>query len=235
MKKIFASLFGENKKEDSRKEDNNEYTDFLINELENLKQESELASSAKETKIDELQKKLSIKEQELDSLKEKVAEYKEKNQKLTMENGETASLNTRLGEYEDSYKTFSALIQNAKKEAEQTILNAKHQAEQTITDADIEAEKIKREAKIKAEAFQKEAEAQINKKAEEHGKEYMLAKYKLMEYLNTLNKTQSKLIDIYNEFGGLVHKLPLRIEDIFSDEPFELLADQKKEFEKKGK
>lgn len=54
----------------------------------------------------------------------------------------------------------------------------------------------------------------------------MLAKYKLMNYLKALNDTQNKLVTTYNELGELVDKLPLRIGDIFSEEPFDLLENE---------
>ena len=218
MKGFFTSLFGGNKKE------SNEYADFLIKELESLKSESEKTIQENKSKIEELQKEMSNDKDKIEQLQKQLKEYKDKNENLLKNDGDVEALTRRLREYEDSYETFSSLVQNAKKEAEQTILKARQEAEQRIANANLEAEEIKSRAKAKAETFQKEAEAQLDKKMEEQGKEYMLAKYKLMEYLNALNKTQSKLIDTYNEFGELVHKLPLRIEDIFSEKPFELLS-----------
>ena len=218
MKRFFASFWGGNKKE------TNDYTDFLIKELENLKNESEKTHKENESKIEKLQKEISKDKDEIERLQKQLKEYKDKNADLLKNGEDIESLNRRLDEYEDSYETLFSLMKNAKKEAEQIILKARQEAEQNIVNANMEAEEIKRKAKVKAEAFQKEAEAQLNKKIEEQGKEYMLAKYKLMEYLNALNKTQSKLIDTYNEFGELVQKLPLRIEDAFSEKPFELLS-----------
>ena len=53
---------------------------------------------------------------------------------------------------------------------------------------------------------------------------------KLTEYLESLNRTQNRLIQVYEEFGRVVGQLPLRIGDVFSEEPFELLENpQKKE------
>lgn len=223
MFKFFSSLFHSGKKED------HEYTDFLINELEDLKSKSEKADEENKNKIEELQQKIRDDRNEIESLQKQLEEYKNKNENLLKNSSEIDSLNDRLNEYEDSYEAFSALMQKAKKEAEETILNARQEAEEKIQNANIEAEKIRNKAKAESEMYQKDAEEKLNKKVEERSMEYMLAKYKLMEYSNNLNKMQSKLIDTYNEFGELVRKLPLRMEDVFSDEPFELLAKRKED------
>ena len=133
----------------------------------------------------------------------------------------------QLKNYEGSYSDFSRFMTMAKKEAEQTVAKAKQEAEMAMAKAEMDAEKITTAAKAEALLHQKNVEKELKEQAKANEQKYTIAKYKLMEYLNALNNTQSKLIETYNELGALVQKMPIRIDDLFSDEPLALLPEEK--------
>ena len=75
-------------------------------------------------------------------------------------------------------------------------------------------------------SLRKKTEEELQARKEIEERNYMAAKYKLKEYLDSLNATQSRLISTYNELGKLVNQMPIRLEDVFSEEPMELLENQ---------
>ena len=69
------------------------------------------------------------------------------------------------------------------------------------------------DAQVDARIYRKKVEKELKAQEEENGKKFMLAKYRLMEYLEALNRSQSQLIKTYNELGEIVKKMPVQIED----------------------
>lgn len=137
---------------------------------------------------------------------------------------------------EFDYDAAMRVISIAEQEAKKVSLDARAGAEKVLSDAKSEAEKIAEIAKTEAQQMKfdaqkeadlllSEADREIKEKRTENERLYMAAKYKLVEYLNSINRSQGKLIETYNELGELIKKMPLRIDDVFSDEPLDLLSD----------
>lgn len=153
---------------------------------------------------------------------------------------ELQNMKAQLEKYKDSYDAFASvvsgarrdadkLVEEARENAESLLSKAKNDADKLLTSAQEDADKITLDARVEAKIYRDKVEKELKDKREADGKSYMLAKYRLMEYLNSLNKSQSQLIKTYNELGEIVKKMPIRIEDVFSDDPMELLpeADEK--------
>ena len=84
---------------------------------------------------------------------------------------------------------------------------------------------ITEQARQGAEDYRKNVEEEMEKKQEEEALKFQMARYKVTGYLDALNSSQKKLVEVYEEFGRVVEQLPLRIGDVFSEEPFELLEE----------
>ena len=75
-------------------------------------------------------------------------------------------------------------------------------------------------AKNEAESYRESVETELEEKRQEEARKFELARFKVAGYLESLNRSQNKLLEVYEEFGRVVERLPLRIGDVFSDEPF---------------
>ena len=72
-------------------------------------------------------------------------------------------------------------------------------------------------------------EAELEKRRREEAQKFEIARSNVAGYLESLNRSQNKLLEVYEEFGHVVEQLPLRIGDVFSEEPFELLEKSKED------
>ena len=46
---------------------------------------------------------------------------------------------------------------------------------------------------------------------------------KIEFYIDSIKQSQRNLIDVYEQLGRIVKKLPLQIADVYSDQPIELI------------
>lgn len=200
---FFSNLFKGSQPEE--KHEDKEYAEFLLKELENLKKETNRTLEEEHKKVSELQAKFEKEQEEKEALKKKISDY------------------------EGSYSDFSKIISAAKLEAGDTVEKARQEAKTALLTARQDAERITTAAKAEAALLKQNTEKQLKEKAKADEQRYTIAKYKLMEYLNSINKTQSKLVETYNELGELIQKMPLRIDDLLSDEPMGLLPESKED------
>ena len=139
---------------------------------------------------------------------------------------ELREVKEQLNEYQNkySYDVFADMLSSAKKDADQLINSARENAEQLtiaaqknaeqiLNEARENADKITMDAQVDARIYRQKVEKELKAQEEENGKKFMLAKYRLMEYLEALNRSQSQLIKTYNELGEIVKKMPVQIED----------------------
>lgn len=215
---IFSKIFGGSRAREEEKDQ--EYIEYLLDEVERLKEqnieevnkEREKTNQEKEA-VRELQKALEQAKAEKAELERQFDEYKEQEQvKAEQEDDKQDRIETlekKLSEYEMNYDTVSRYFTMAKNDAEKIVTDAKQEAE--------------------ALRFDTEAELQIQR--EENVRQFEQAKQRIQDYLYALNRTQAALIENYNEFGRLVEKMPLRLEDVFSREAMKLLDENKKEDE----
>lgn len=200
----------------------------------------QLSAEQNERKLlEEEKKELEMQMQEMEHqrslLEEQVDELQRKQQETENETSEQfAALKEKLNDYEEHYVSFSRVFAIAEKDAEKmkaegrveadrTIQEAKTEAEKTVGIARAEAMEIVSSARAEADDYRRATEQELKKKRKKNEDDFMLAKYKLMEYLKALNETQNQLLETYEGLGQLVERLPLRIGDVLSDEPFGLL------------
>ena len=204
-----------------------EYVESLLYELERAKSGEGKEGAQKEKELEEAKANLQREQEEKNQLLKQLSEMKAQlESSQTDKNKELREVKEQLNEYQNkySYDVFADMLSSAKKDADQLINSArenaeqltstaKENAEQILNEARENADKITMDAQVDARIYRQKVEKELKAQEEENGKKFMLAKYRLMEYLEALNRSQSQLIKTYNELGEIVKKMPVQIED----------------------
>ena len=204
-----------------------EYVESLLYELERAKSGEGKEGAQKEKELEEAKANLQREQEEKNQLLKQLSEMKAKlESSQTDKNKELREVKEQLNEYQNkySYDVFADMLSSAKKDADQLINSArenaeqltstaKENAEQILNEARENADKITMDAQVDARIYRQKVEKELKAQEEENGKKFMLAKYRLMEYLEALNRSQSQLIKTYNELGEIVKKMPVQMED----------------------
>ena len=204
-----------------------EYVESLLSELERAKSGEGKEGAQKEKELEEAKANLQREQEEKNQLLKQLSEMKAQlESSQTDKDKELQEVKEQLNEYQNkySYDVFADMLSSAKKDADQLINSArenaeqltstaKENAEQILNEARENADKITMDAQVDARIYRQKVEKELKAQEEENGKKFMLAKYRLMEYLEALNRSQSQLIKTYNELGEIVKKMPVQIED----------------------
>ena len=204
-----------------------EYVESLLSELERAKSGEGKEGAQKEKELEEAKANLQREQEEKNQLLKQLSEMKAKlESSQTDKNKELREVKEQLNEYQNkySYDVFADMLSSAKKDADQLISSArenaeqltstaKENAEQILNEARENADKITMDAQVDARIYRQKVEKELKAQEEENGKKFMVAKYRLMEYLEALNRSQSQLIKTYNELGEIIKKMPVQIED----------------------
>ena len=204
-----------------------EYVESLLSELERAKSGEGKEGAQKEKELEEAKENLQREQEEKNQLLKQLSEMKAQlESSQTDKNKELREVKEQLNEYQNkySYDVFADMLSSAKKDADQLINSArenaeqltstaKENAEQILNEARENADKITMDAQVDARIYRQKVEKELKAQEEENGKKFMLAKYRLMEYLEALNRSQRKLIKTYNELGEIVKKMPVQMED----------------------
>ena len=204
-----------------------EYVESLLSELERAKSGEGKEGAQKEKELEEAKANLQREQEEKSQLLKLLSEMKAKlESSQTDKDKELREVKEQLNEYQNkySYDVFADMLSSAKKDADQLINSArenaeqltstaKENAEQILNEARENADRITMDAQVDARIYRQKVEKELKAQEEENGKKFMLAKYRLMEYLEALNRSQSQLIKTYNELGEIVKKMPVQIED----------------------
>ena len=204
-----------------------EYVESLLSELERAKSGEGKEGAQKEKELEEAKANLQREQEEKNQLLKQLSEMKAKlESSQTDKNKELREVKEQLNEYQNkySYDVFADMLSSAKKDADQLINSARENAEQLtstarenaeqiLNEARENADKITMDAQVDARIYRQKVEKELKAQEEENGKKFMVAKYRLMEYLEALNRSQSQLIKTYNELGEIVKKMPVQIED----------------------
>ena len=215
-----------------------EYVESLLSELERAKSGEGKEGAQKEKELEEAKANLQREQEEKNQLLKQLSEMKAKlESSQTDKDKELREVKEQLNEYQNkySYDVFADMLSSAKKDADQLINSARENAEQLtstargnaeqltiaaqknaeqiLNEARENADKITMDAQVDARIYRQKVEKELKAQEEENGKKFMLAKYRLMEYLEALNRSQSQLIKTYNELGEIVKKMPVQIED----------------------
>ena len=204
-----------------------EYVESLLSELERAKSGEGKEGAQKEKELEEAKANLQREQEEKNQLLKQLSEMKAQlESSQTDKDKELQEVKEQLNEYQNkySYDVFADMLSSAKKDADQLINSArenaeqltstaKENAEQILNEARENADKITMDAQVDARIYRQKVEKELKAQEEENGKKFMVAKYRLMEYLEALNRSQSQLIKTYNELGEIVKKMPVQIED----------------------
>ena len=204
-----------------------EYVESLLSELERAKSGEGKEGAQKEKELEEAKANLQREQEEKNQLLKQLSEMKAQlESSQTDKDKELREVKEQLNEYQNkySYDVFADMLSSAKKDADQLINSArenaeqltstaKENAEQILNEARENADRITMDAQVDARIYRQKVEKELKAQEEENGKKFMLAKYRLMEYLEALNRSQSQLIKTYNELGEIVKKMPVQIED----------------------
>ena len=204
-----------------------EYVESLLSELERAKSGEGKEGAQKEKELEEAKANLQREQEEKNQLLKQLSEMKAKlESSQTDKDKELQEVKEQLNEYQNkySYDVFADMLSSAKKDADQLINSArenaeqltstaKENAEQILNEARENADRITMDAQVDARIYRQKVEKELKAQEEENGKKFMVAKYRLMEYLEALNRSQSQLIKTYNELGEIVKKMPVQIED----------------------
>ena len=210
----------------------------LLSELERAKSGEGKEGAQKEKELEEAKANLQREQEEKNQLLKQLSEMKAQlESSQTDKNKELREVKEQLNEYQNkySYDVFADMLSSAKKDADQLINSARENAEQLtstarenaeqltiaaqknaeqiLNEARENADKITMDAQVDARIYRQKVEKELKAQEEENGKKFMVAKYRLMEYLEALNRSQSQLIKTYNELGEIVKKMPVQIED----------------------
>ena len=222
-------------KEQSRRlEAENDQRQQLISEHEKQLREEKQQLADMDRQLKDRDRQLAEKEQQIHQLQQREDTLKAEQQRFSSLNDQYAETEEKLKRYENDYSSFMDLMVNMKTQAKQIVTDAQADAEEILLmakkDADTitssarsDAEKITNQAKISALDYRQNVEKELKKKQDEESLKFQLARFKIAGYLESLNRSQNKLIEVYEEFGSLVGQLPLRLGDVFSEEPFEPL------------
>ena len=215
-----------------------EYVESLLYELERAKSGEGKEGAQKEKELEEAKANLQREQEEKNQLLKQLSEMKAQlESSQTDKDKELQEVKEQLNEYQNkySYDVFADMLSSAKKDADQLINSARENseqltstarenaeqltiaaqknAEQILNEARENADKITMDAQVDARIYRQKVEKELKAQEEENGKKFMLAKYRLMEYLEALNRSQSQLIKTYNELGEIVKKMPVQMED----------------------
>lgn len=204
-----------------------EYVESLLSELERAKSGEGKEGAQKEKELEEAKANLQREQEEKNQLLKQLSEMKAQlESSQTDKDKELREVKEQLNEYQNkySYDVFADMLSSAKKDADQLINSArenaeqltstaKENAEQILNEARENADRITMDAQVDARIYRQKVEKELKAQEEENGKKFMVAKYRLMEYLEALNRSQSQLIKTYNELGEIVKKMPVQIED----------------------
>lgn len=204
-----------------------EYVESLLYELERAKSGEGKEGAQKEKELEEAKANLQREQEEKNQLLKQLSEMKAQlESSQTDKDKELQEVKGQLNEYQNkySYDVFADMLSSAKKDADQLINSArenaeqltstaKENAEQILNEARENADKITMDAQVDARIYRQKVEKELKAQEEENGKKFMVAKYRLMEYLEALNRSQSQLIKTYNELGEIVKKMPVQMED----------------------
>lgn len=204
-----------------------EYVESLLYELERAKSGEGKEGAQKEKELEEAKANLQKEQEEKNQLLKQLSEMKAQlESSQTDKDKELQEVKEQLNEYQNkySYDVFADMLSSAKKDADQLINSArenaeqltstaKENAEQILNEARENADRITMDAQVDARIYRQKVEKELKAQEEENGKKFMVAKYRLMEYLEALNRSQSQLIKTYNELGEIVKKMPVQMED----------------------
>ncbi len=207
-----------------QKEEVDGYVESLMSQIEQLTRVSE-DNAEKDKTIQELKEQLEQREREKEDLEKRLK--KNETEYLNFMDLMVDMKNQAKEVVQEASKNAEEIIEIAKKDAEKITSEAKSGAEEITQAAQSGAEEIVSAAKAEADTYVQDMKQEIEEKKKREEENWKLARYKLMTHLDAMKQAQEKLMEVYEQLGKVVGKMPLRLGDVLSDEPFEFLEENK--------
>lgn len=205
---FFSNLFGNG--------EDKEYRLRLEAELDRLKEETSQTLAKEQQTILELRAKLESEQSDKELMKEEIQQLQEEKKHLQDEmNSQLSEMRKQLDAQTQENDVISRVLIMAQKDADQK-----------LRDAEQEAERITDQAKMDTFIFQQKAEAEMKKRQEAGRKQYVYAKSKLEDRVNVINQSHEKLVEVYNELGMLLQKMPIKMETLYGGEKSDFLLEE---------
>lgn len=164
----------------------------------------------KDAKIEELNKRILLKEEQKERLENEI----EQKYKKYIENYD------RIGRlvFESELKA-DAIIEEANDNAEKIVEAAKAEAERIVAEAQGHADQIMNAIESKATARVGEVEKEVNDKLAEGKNRYLALQDEMNEIVELMNQAQKRFMASYKEVHGIIRTMPTTLKEI-SDEDF---------------
>lgn len=107
--------------------------------------------------------------------------------------------------------------------------DARENAELIKEEAAKEREQILEDVKKEAEQMKKELAARINSELEDKGIQLLAAKHKIGRYMKEVKSVQEGLYNVYSRMNFIAENMPVRIDNYWDGEHYQMLEDMRKE------
>lgn len=170
--------------------------------------------------LNRLQEELQKERARTESEREALARLRETQERLEQENQQ---LRKQLESRDDlfDYETVTKIMEEVRNNAELIEKEARERASQIIQEA-------RDRAVEEGERQRRNISSRINAQLEEKGIQLMAAKYKIEQYIKSINETQQGLCLLNERMGKMVKDMPVRLDDYWESEESPQLEDKGK-------
>lgn len=160
---------------------------------------------ARDAKIDELKKRISLKEEQKERLENEI----EQKYKKYIDNYD------RIGRlvFEAELKA-DTITEEAQKRADQLLAEAQEKADKVVSDAQKKADRILQDSEQFASTRVTEVEREVNEKLAEGKKKYLNVQEELNGIVELINQAQRRFMTSYKEVHRIVQNIPESLDDI---------------------
>lgn len=169
------------------------------------------ALKAKDAKIEELKKRISLKEEQKERLENEIEQKYKK--------------------YIDNYDRIGRLVFEAELKADAIAEEAQKKADALIEEAQKKAEEILANAENCANVRSVEVENEINEKLAEGKKKYLAVQEEMNGIVELINQAQKRFMASYKEVHAIIQAMPDSLKDIDDEYELEETDDAKTEVE----
>ena len=176
---------------------------------------AESAGAKEKEALNKLQEELQKERARTESERKTLARLREAQERLEQENQQ---LRKQLESRDDlfDYETVTKIMEEVRNNAELIEKEARERASQIIQEA-------RDRAVEEGERQRRNISSRINAQLEEKGIQLMAAKYKIEQYIKSINETQQGLCLLNERMGKMVKDMPVRLDDYWErEESFQL-------------
>lgn len=152
------------------------------------------AMKAKDAKIEELKKRITLKEEQKERLENEIEQ--------------------KYRKYIDNYDRIGRLVFEAELKADTILEDAQQKADAILEDAQQKAEEILVNAESSANVRSTEAEKEINEKLAEGKKKYLAVQEEMNGIVELINQAQKRFMASYKDVHKIIQSMPESLQDM---------------------